>query len=316
MEQSTTTSNTNAQPTNETPSLREDFFVSSNEDSSSLLDSEYETDGSEGYTDYGDEFSTESEATTTGSTETTSVTTSSGDVGAALAPYAGAMIAVAIISGVLAIWTAAVNFKISKKLGRGTGFAVLSIFFWPVMGGIMAFSGREKSKADKLNDALKNPDGTPVMDPDEAEALAILGAAQPQTNPAGESAAEPTPEAAPAVPEPVLAEPIPAPTEPVAPLTPAPEPAPVAPEATMETSPVATTPTVESAPVAPATPAIAPAEPVVAPEAVAPENVSVAPAAPEAASVATPAELAVAPAPEVAPTAPVESVTPPVAPVA
>ena len=47
---------------------------------------------------------------------------------------------VLMFSLLVSIYMAIVQYRISKKMGRSTAFAVLSIFFWPIMAGILAFS--------------------------------------------------------------------------------------------------------------------------------------------------------------------------------
>jgi hypothetical protein len=49
-----------------------------------------------------------------------------------------------------------VKYMISKKMGRSTGFAIASIFFWPIMSGILAFS-KNKASEEKGEAAPKPP---------------------------------------------------------------------------------------------------------------------------------------------------------------
>ncbi len=65
---------------------------------------------------------------------------SSDAVASVVAAFVSAMLVISIISLLYSIYMAIVKFMIAKKMGRGTGFAVASIFFWPIMAGILAFS--------------------------------------------------------------------------------------------------------------------------------------------------------------------------------
>lgn len=72
--------------------------------------------------------------------------------------FLSSMIVVVVILNILyAVYMAIVKFMISKKMGRSTGFAVASIFFWPITGGVLAFS---KNKATENKD-----EGTPTAAP-------------------------------------------------------------------------------------------------------------------------------------------------------
>ena len=72
-----------------------------------------------------------------------------------------AMLVISVISLLYSIYMAIVKFMIAKKMGRGTGFAIASIFFWPIMGGVLAFS---------KNKATENKDGSVTKPAEPAEA--------------------------------------------------------------------------------------------------------------------------------------------------
>ncbi len=59
------------------------------------------------------------------------------------AAFASVIVIISIFSFLYNIYISIVKFMIAKRMGRGTGFAIASIFFWPIMGGVLAFSKNE-----------------------------------------------------------------------------------------------------------------------------------------------------------------------------
>jgi len=76
-----------------------------------------------------------------------------------IAAFASIVVIMSIFSLLYSIYMAIVNFMISKKMGRGTGFAVASIFFWPIMGGILAFS-KNRALENSATTAAPTSSGT------------------------------------------------------------------------------------------------------------------------------------------------------------
>ncbi|MBR5389195.1 hypothetical protein IK146_01395 [Candidatus Saccharibacteria bacterium] len=67
-----------------------------------------------------------------------------------------------MFSLLVSIYMAIVQYRISKKMGRSTAFAVLAIFFWPIMAGILAFSknANDAKLAEPIEDKPTTPDET------------------------------------------------------------------------------------------------------------------------------------------------------------
>lgn len=117
--------------------------------------------------DFDDDDEVETYTEVTPSSGTVKVTTgSAADLAAVWTVIAGAMIPIVLISLAFSVYTAIVNFKISKKMGRETWFGVLAIFFWPIMSGILAFSKEKKpiESAEALPPSDLKPEPSPVPD--------------------------------------------------------------------------------------------------------------------------------------------------------
>lgn len=74
------------------------------------------------------------------SESTTRPATESEALSDGLGMLAGAGVGLFIFGTLCVIYSAAICYKISKKMGKSTLFAIMSIFFWPICGGILAFS--------------------------------------------------------------------------------------------------------------------------------------------------------------------------------
>lgn len=70
--------------------------------------------------------------------------------------FIASMFVVIIILNLLyTVYKIIVRYMIAKKMGRSTGFAIASIFFWPIMSGVLAFS---KNKAlENKSEAAPEP---------------------------------------------------------------------------------------------------------------------------------------------------------------
>ena len=98
---------------------------------------------------------------------------------------------------IVQIYLSVTNFFLSKKMGKSTGFAILSIFFWPITLGILAFS---KNKQPTSPEPTPEPAPSPVEPPAPTPA-ATPEATEPTLEPEPQPEPTPTPESSP-TPEP------------------------------------------------------------------------------------------------------------------
>ena len=103
----------------------------------------------------------------TTSYDTTDNTSIENAVAAAVSTLMSVMLFVVFFTIAYRIYMAVTKFMIAKKMGRSTAFAILSILFWPIMAGILAFS---KKKDGSGNNATPATPATPVTPEVEAQA--------------------------------------------------------------------------------------------------------------------------------------------------
>lgn len=123
-----------------TEEAENDYMLYSADEEDYVPDDDFRTDSVAS-----DRYDAEYETTLSADTSYTQNTSANSE--GLLGSIAGAAMVTSLISLAFGILGMIATFKVVKKLGKSTGFAVLSMFFWPICGTILAF-GKDKNAGD------------------------------------------------------------------------------------------------------------------------------------------------------------------------
>ena len=90
--------------------------------------------------------------------ETTGDAAISSAITAVVSTITSVFLFVVLFTLIYRIYMAVTKYMIAKKMGRSTAFAVLSIFFWPIMAGILAFSKKKDGSENGTDAAPTTPE--------------------------------------------------------------------------------------------------------------------------------------------------------------
>lgn len=173
----------------DTWSSYDDYDTQYDYDYDSSFDELWDKYYSNTYTDTDSLYSTTGDDDTSYSYSSVSNNATANAIGAVATALASVMIFVVIFSLLYSVYISIAQFMIAKKMGRSTAFCVLSIFFWPVMAGILAFSKNKTSEGEA------RPVAEPVAPVAPVEPAAPVAPAPEAPTPETPVAENPAPEA-------------------------------------------------------------------------------------------------------------------------